>query len=57
MRVGITTFSSYGEISPKRQAEIIRGLAMPGGTTDDLIGPELLRNLADRMELASKLSR
>jgi integrase/recombinase XerD len=53
----LTTFSSYGEIPPSRQAEIIRGLAKPGAVSDDLMGPELLRNLADQMELASKLSR
>jgi integrase len=53
----LTTFSSYGELQPTRQAEIIRGLAKPSAASDDLMGPELLRKLADQMELATKLSR
>ncbi len=35
----LTTFSSYGEIPPSRQAEIIRGLATLGEAPDDLEGP------------------
>lgn len=31
-----TTFASYGEVPPHRQAEIIRKLATPRGTNDDL---------------------
>ena len=53
----LTTLSSYGGIQPTRQAEIIRGLAKPSVASDDLMGPELLRKLADQMELATKLSR
>ena len=46
----LTTFSSYGEIQPSRQAEIIRGLAKSDAAPEDLVGPELLRKLADQME-------
>ena len=52
----LTTFSSYGEIPPSRQAEIIRGLATLGEAPDDLKGPDLLRKLADQTELATKLA-
>ncbi len=47
----LTTFSSYGTLSPHRQAEIIRGLAMEAltGATED-ITPDMLRKLAEQME-------
>jgi integrase/recombinase XerD len=50
----LTTFSSYGEIPPARQAEIIRGLANPAEAPDGRIAPELLRKLADQLECANK---
>jgi integrase/recombinase XerD len=46
----LTTFSSYGEIQPSRQAEIIRGLAKPSDSTDEGIAPALLRQLAAKLE-------
>jgi len=46
----LTTFSSYGELLPSRQAEIIRGLAQSTDEAKDDIGPEQLRKLADKME-------
>lgn len=46
----LTTFSSYGEIPPSRQAEIIRSLAKPDAATDGAVSPELLRRLAEQME-------
>jgi hypothetical protein len=46
----LTTFSSYGTIPPKRQAEIMRGLADPMAGQADLHGPEFLRQLADQLE-------
>jgi len=46
----LTTFSSYGEIAPSRQAEIIRGLAKPEQAPDGHMAPELLRQLADQLE-------
>ena len=47
----LTTFSSYGEISPTRQAEIIRGLdAACGEIHCGTIEPELLRRIADQLE-------
>ena len=53
----LTTFSSYGEIPPSRQAEIIRELAKPSEAADSDLAPELLRQLADRMERASRPSQ
>ncbi len=50
----LTTFCSYGEIPPTRQAQIIRGMATTDTTSSDVMGPEFLRNLADQMELAAK---
>jgi integrase len=46
----LTTFSSYGEIPPARQAALIRGLAKPDETPDGRLAPELLRQLADQLE-------
>jgi hypothetical protein len=46
----LTTFSSYGEIPPARQAEIIRGLAAPEPAPDAPLSPDLLRKIADHME-------
>jgi integrase len=50
----LTTFSSYGEIPPARQAEIIRGLAGSVDETEDQINPEQLRKLADKLERRGK---
>ncbi len=41
----LTTFSSYGEVSPHRQAEIIRGLGAPRAQSADI--RELARRLAE----------
>jgi integrase len=46
----LTTFSSYSEIQPARQAQIIRRLAEPPAPSDALGAPDLLRKLADQME-------
>ena len=47
----LTTFSSYGEITPTRQAEIIRGLDAAGGEIPSgTIEPEFLRRIADQLE-------
>ncbi len=46
----LTTFSSYGQIPPARQAEIIRGLASRGEGSNDRIEPAFLRRLADELE-------
>lgn len=53
----LTTFSSYGQIPPARQAEIIRGLAAHGAGSDDRVDPAFLRKLADDMERSQRLSR
>jgi len=53
----LTTFSSYGQIPPARQAEIIRGLSPHGEGSNDRIEPALLRKLADEMERAHSPSR
>jgi integrase/recombinase XerD len=50
----LTPFSSYGEIAPARQAETIRGLAIPIDDTGDQINPEQLRGLADKLERNGK---
>jgi integrase len=50
----LTTFSSYGEITPTRQAEIIRGLDRAGGEMpSETIDPEFLRRIADQLERKS----
>jgi integrase len=49
----LTTFSSYGEIPPNRQAEIIRGLAKPDEAFPDQHSLNLLRRLAERIESSS----
>jgi integrase len=46
----LTTFSSYGEIKPSRQAEIIRALARPMEATNDHLPPDLLRRLVEQLE-------
>jgi hypothetical protein len=46
----LTTFSSYGEIPPARQAEIIRGLAASDPEPNGPLSPNLLRKIADQME-------
>ena len=48
----VTTFSSYGTISPSRQAELIRGLAKPGDRGQGNLSSDLLRQLADQMDRA-----
>ncbi len=50
----LTTFSSYGEISPARQAEIIRGLTSSTQEVEGEINPDQLRRLADRLERHGK---
>jgi integrase len=45
----LTTFLSYGEILPARQAEIIRGLAAPAPSLET--PPEVLRWLESQMKL------
>jgi integrase len=52
----LTTFSSYGTLSPHRQAEIIRGLANPPTAQTGGISPDLLRQLADQMEREKKVN-
>ncbi len=52
----LTTFSSYGNLSPHRQAEIIRGLANPTEAQPSGINPDLLRQWADQMERERKAS-
>jgi integrase len=46
----LTTFSSYGNLSPHRQAEIIRGLGKPRTSEPMDLTPAFFRQLADRME-------
>jgi site-specific recombinase XerD len=53
----LTTFSSYGQIPPARQAEIIRGLSPHGEEINDRAEPAFLRKLADEIERADRLSR
>jgi integrase/recombinase XerD len=52
----LTTFSSYGQITPARHAEIIRGLTPRGEGSNNRVDPALLRKLADEMERADRLS-
>jgi len=49
----LTTFSSYGTISPSRQAEIIRGLAASDQPSELGAQAEMLRRLADQMQRQS----
>ena len=53
----LTTFSSYGQIPPARQAEIIRGLSPHEEGPNDRVEPALLRRLADEMERSQRPSR
>ena len=46
----LTTFSSYGEIQPSRQAEIIRGLAKPDSSPKG----EWLRSCCDKLPTSSR---
>jgi integrase len=46
----LTTFSSYGEILPSRQAEIIRCLGKPDNSPKGRLSPDILRQIADRLE-------
>ncbi len=46
----LTTFSSYGTITPSRQAEIIRRLGERAASADARIGAEALRRIADQIE-------
>jgi len=46
----LTTFSSYGEIPPAQQGEIMRGLAGQVVAPDAPKAHELLRQLADQLE-------
>ena len=46
----LTTFSSYGEVLPSRQAEIIGGLAKADDASESHFTPDLLRRLAEQME-------
>ena len=47
----LTTFSSYGEIPPSRQAEIIRALSKPDDDTNEgQFSPAMLRRLAEQLE-------
>ena len=50
----LTTFSSYGEIQPARQAEIIRGLAGSTDEVDDQTDLEQLRKLAEKLARRGK---
>ncbi len=50
----LTTLSSYGAISPMRQAEIIRALAKPDDATEGLFASEMLRRLADKLERSGR---
>jgi integrase len=46
----LTTFSSYGNLPPHRQAEIMRGLAKPRTETPMELTPAFLRQMAEQME-------
>lgn len=50
----LTTFSSYGSIPARRQAEIIRGLASEGTGKAEEFTPDMLHRLAEQMERAKK---
>jgi integrase/recombinase XerD len=46
----LTTFSSYGEMLPSEQGEIMRDLARSGESSEGPLAPDLLRRLADQLE-------
>jgi integrase len=50
----LTTFSSYGELPPAKQAEIIRGLAGSTNVADDQTDLEQLRKLAEKLARRGK---
>lgn len=50
----LTTFSSYGSITPRRQADIIRGLARAHETAEEAVTPDMLRKIAEQMERGKK---
>jgi integrase/recombinase XerD len=52
----LTTFSSYGNILPHRQAEIIRGLSVTLESQPTALTPDFFRQLADQLERANKSS-
>jgi hypothetical protein len=45
----LTTFSSYGEIPPAQQGEIMRGLAKQGVAPADPVALDLLQKLAEQL--------
>jgi integrase len=51
----LTTFSSYGNLPPHRQAEIIRGLAQPQDGASAGNPSDLLRQLADQLDRKKKI--
>jgi hypothetical protein len=53
----LTTFSSYGNLAPHRQAEIIRGLANAPKCGADESASELLRQIADQLEQRKRSDR
>lgn len=50
----LTTFSSYGQLPPAKQAEIIRGLAGSTNEADDQTDLEQLRKLAEKLARRGK---
>src|ERR1700677_630953 len=50
----LTTFSSYGQLPPAKQAEIIRGLAGSTNEADDQTDLEQLRRLAEKLARRGK---
>jgi integrase len=50
----LTTFSSYGNLPPHRQAEIMRGLAKPRIQTPMELTPALVRQIAEQMERSQR---
>jgi integrase len=50
----LTTFSSYGQLPPAKQAEIIRGLAGSTNEADDQTDLEQLRELAEKLARRGK---
>ena len=50
----LTTFSSYGELPPAKQAEIIRGLACSPTDADDQADLDQLRKLAEKLARRGK---
>jgi integrase len=53
----LTTFSSYGNLPPHRQAEIMRGLARPAETCSEDRASDLLRQIADQLEQRKRADR